>query len=279
MFNSIESLKKEYERIIEQERILFGPSESYIPLSSEEAYNTTYQILEIASSALVSRGYNRIYNITEENVAYESVSAHTNLGIALIDRFWMFIYGPDVFKTVDGYSYREVMEAFRRHDLPENIIGDIPDNGSRDDSRKAIAEQDYWQSFSECSPKREDKSEKKIAELLEDMEKRKTRTGNMLYAADKISAIIITLCYDYHGISPQKSKHEPENSTRDLKAMTLCDFCEQDMCKASEMWTIDYLKLRKIVKFDQYGYFTSIMVMLTLIVNQKWYNWREKDYQ
>ena len=274
----VEDLKREYERIIEQEKLLLGSSESYIPLSSEEAYNTTYQILEIASSALVPRGYNSIYNVTDENIAYESVSAHTNLGLALIDRFWMFVYGPDAIKTTDGYSYREVMEAFRRHDLPENIIGDIPDNSSRDDSKKAIAEQDYWQSFSECSPERENESEKRIAELLEAMGKHKTKTGNMLYTADKISAIIITLCYDYHGISPRKSKHGPENSARDLRAMSLCDFCEQDMCKASEMWTTDYLKLRKIIKFDQYGYFTSIMVMLTLIVNQKWYDWREKDY-
>lgn len=274
----VEDLKKEYDRIIEQEKIFLDSSGSYIPLSSEEAYNTSYQILEIASSALVSRVYNREYNVTKESIAYESVSAHTNLGIALIDRFWMFIYGPDALKTIDGYSYREVTEAFRRHDLPENIIGDIPDNGNRDDAKKAIEEHDYWQSFSDCSPGRDSDSERKIAELLEKMEKRKPPTGNMLYAADKVSAIIITLCYDRQGLFPKKSRHSPTASSKELRAMSFCDFCDHGMYRASEMWTIDYLKLRNIAKYDQYGYFTSLMVMLTLIVNQKWYDWREKDY-
>lgn len=48
---------------------------------------------------------------------------------------------------------------------------------------------------------------------------------------------------------------------------------------ASEMWAIDYFKERGIINYDETGYFTSLVVMVTLMMNNgKWYQWREQDY-
>lgn len=60
--------------------------------------------------------------------------------------------------------------------------------------------------------------------------------------------------------------------------MKMCERVTDYAYKASEMWTIDYLKIRKIVDLDTSFFFTAIVVMATLLVNKKWYDWREKDY-
>ena len=279
MYTEIEEIKHEFARIIKEERKLLHFPEVYMPMANEEIYRTSCQLLEIASSALVLRSYNSCYHMTDDNIAYESVSSHTNLGLALIDRALMYLYGPDLNRTCDGFSYREIMEAFRRHDLPENLIGDIPDDGNRNDVELAIAECEYWRSFSGYSPRREAESERNIAKLLQDMSARSTPTGRLMYLSDKISALIITLCYDYYGESPMMSRGDDKVSQKDLMAMSLCDYNEDGMFKASEMWMCDYLKLREIVQYDEYGFLTSIAVMTTLIVKGKWYSWRENDYK
>ena len=60
--------------------------------------------------------------------------------------------------------------------------------------------------------------------------------------------------------------------------MRICERLDGNYRRASEMWTIDYLKLRRRIQFDDSGFFTSILVMYTLMVNKTWYNWRERDY-
>ena len=67
-------------------------------------------------------------------------------------------------------------------------------------------------------------------------------------------------------------------SALDKKAMVMCDNINNNRCRASEMWTISFFKLKNNILFDRTGYFTALIVMMTLDVNGKWYDWRTKEY-
>ena len=264
-----------YCRIIDEEAALSGN-----PWDTHEVhglYNTVKQIAEFAKSATVLRDYNRNYYLTRQTTAFESASAHSNLVAAMVDRALSWHYGPAVQFTNDGYSYREIMEAIRRHDLSENVTGDIPDDGDRDEAAKNQAKREYQSRFSALYSEYESGFESKVSRLLIEMEERSSLTGRLLYTANKASAIIMALCYEELGSTPFKTLGRPYTD-RDRQEFELCSLAENDLYYASEMWTIDYIKLRQLIEYDDTGFFTALIVMYTLKVHQQWYSWRERDY-
>lgn len=248
--------------------------------NADEFLDITSQILEVGYLALVPRGYIIRYNMAETYQAFESVSAHTLLMQTMVDRALALKYNPGFKRTTDRYSYREITEAIRRHDLPEIIIKDQPDNGTRDDKGLAKEEHRYWRFFSKLSPKREVDFEKKVNALLHDMEEQRSSTGRILYVADKAAAIIIALCCDLKKVGPTMRLNDPTASINEVSAMQTCDRCNKNgYFRASEMWTVDFFKTRKLYQYDDNGFFTALIVMATLATHRnKWYSWREQDY-
>ena len=254
----------------------------------EEAYNTVLQIAGIAKAGTVIRSYHKCYHLTGVPMAFESVSAHTNLMLAMIDRALVYTYGAEIQCTEDGYTYREIMEAARRHDLPENVTGDIHDDGDRDEDAKIQAEQKFQREFSSLSPNREMDSEPKVLRLLIEMEEKSSPTGKLLYTADKAAAPIMALCYDDLKLPPLRYERDEFMTQRDRKEVKLCDREKvlsgnhrsvKKAYYASEMWTMDFLKMRELVQYDETGFFTALIVMYTLQVHDHWYSWRETDYR
>lgn len=238
------------------------------------------QAFEVCSLALVSRVYNIRYGLTEDTKTFESVSAHTLLLETIVDRFLLFEYGSNFKRTADKYSYREIMEAVRRHDLPEIIIGDQPDNGKRDDKELAKKEQQYWRMFSSLFLNGKTKSEGRINSLLLEMQERRSSTGRALYVADKIALIVMALRCDTKKVSPTMQLNDPDASDNERADMQTCDRCDKNgRFLGSEMWTVDYFKTRRLYRYDSTGFFTAFVVMATLAAhNNRWYHWREKDY-
>lgn len=278
-------LKQEFDRIMQNESAIHR-WDQYVPLDAERIYNVVSQLDEIAQASVVLRSYNVRYGVTNDRIAYESDGAHTNLMQAMVDRALIHIYGPyfgepgsEFPRTNDGYSYREIMEAIRQHDLPENVIGDIPDNGDRDNDAKSRIEAGYWQSYNGKFHFKEKLFASRVLGLLAEMSTKHRETGRLLFAADKACALFITLAYDELKMSPRMHPTDAYASARDIAEMKLCDNNYDGYYRASEMWAIDYLRIRKIAKYDDTGFFTAVIVMYTLLINEKWYVWREKDYQ
>ncbi len=269
-------VEQEYIRIIQNERKLTD-NPWRIP-SANTIGNISYQISEIAEQALVLRSFNNNYKVTKDKRAFESVGAHTNLMMAIVDRAISFLYETESELLEEGYSYREIMEVVRLHDLPENIIGDKPDNGSTDNHSKKVSERYYYNAFFRTYSHENPEFLSRIRRLLEEMEEKTSRIGKLLYCADKVAAIIIVLQYDRNGNPPLLGPKSKGASKRDLKEMSICDGQIRGLYRASEMWTIDWLKARKLIDYDETGFFTSLIVMRTLQVHRKWYQWREKDY-
>ncbi|MDO4508274.1 MAG: HD domain-containing protein [Candidatus Saccharibacteria bacterium] len=277
----------EYRRIMENELRLSGRKALGVAIpESKEVYDAAWRIMEVAKSSFLQRSYIARYGIGTETEANESVGSHTNLVLALVDMALAYEYGPDFGfarsgwpTTMDGYSYREIMEVVRIHDLPENVMGDIPDDGARDDAAKAAVEEEYVKEYTRRYTFRERDFKKQVQMLFQNMENRSTPTGRLLFAADKTAALIITLTYDMVGKSPLMAINDKDATERDKAEMAICDFKTEDgKCKASEMWAIDHFQIRNNADFDDSGFFRALAVMYTLMVNGRWYDWREKDY-
>lgn len=243
---------------------------------------------EVARNSFVPRALSkRVYSGNEPKMVYESVAAHTNLMRELIDLYFAFIYGSNFEETYHpgGFTYREYQKAITRHDLPENETGDTCDDDSRDEEKKFSREYEYHERLSSfTTPANSVTFDKNVRRLLEEMAKQSSEAGRILYVADKVSAILTCLCLDKFapaiGINPPRmSIYSHHSSVNDRKAMRICERLDGNYRRASEMWTIDYLKLRRRVRFDDSGFFTSILVMYTLMVNKTWYNWRKRDYR
>lgn len=279
-------IKAEYARIMAEEMKLASANfPGTLTGGADEIYSTTLRILEFAKSSALPRSYGIRYGMTSEKemrVALESVGAHANLAGAMLEmalRYWYGPgYGPEILKTINGYTVQEVMEAMRLHDLPENEIGDIPDNGARDEDEKSAREREYFQRFMKLYQPREKDFAKRVMRLLVEMDMKSTETGRMVYVADKASALIMTLVFDLLGNSPKMHVDDPEATERDKIEMAICDGDFDGYRRASEMWTIGYFKIRETQQYDDTGFFTAVIVMMTLIVNGRWYSWREKDY-
>ena len=197
----------------------------------------------------------------------------------------MSILPPNVRSEMDEYSYREIIEAIRRHDLPENVIGDIPDNGNRNDQELAIIERKYQEQYSKYCTWNDVEFEENVLSLLDQANEKDTFLGRFIYLADKISAILEVLSYDLANQAnrsirkPMMHISSKNASNYDKKEMEVCDYSKNGFRKASEMWTVDFFKIRKMPQYDDTGYFTAIVVIATLYVKGgQWYNWRYDDY-
>ena len=153
---------------------------------ADEINDVALRLLEVAKLSLISRSFNQFYHLSNASIAYESVGAHTNLMMALVDCAIKFECDDLIsVESIYGFNYREIMEAVRRHDLPENEIGDIPDDGRRDDRAKAIEEQEYWRKYSSMSPASDIIFETHVNSILNFMNKRTSTVGRLLHIADK----------------------------------------------------------------------------------------------
>lgn len=250
-----------------------------------EVYYAVWRIFEVARSSFVSRSYNTRYNLCKDDEVFESVGAHTNLASTILDQALGFYYeselcileGKRVF-DIEGYSHRDFIEAIRVHDLAENEMGDIPDNGNRDEEKKDRFEMSYFRHFLDTYPIGDNIMKRRVIKLLGEMQNQSSIAGRLVYLADKTAALFVTLCLDKIGKSPLMNLTSPYASVRDRREMAMCDVSVNGAYKASEMWAIDFFKERKIIRFDETMIFTKMIIMATLMVNKRWYLWRERDY-
>ena len=243
-----------------------------------ELYGMCYRLGEIAQSSLVLRSYSKTYLSCKENFAYESVGAHTNLMISLVLEVLRFYSTKEIYLATEGYNLHHIIEAVQLHDLPENVFGDIPDNDLGDHDKKRADEIRYYDNYKKYYPPFPRQYYNRVFHLLDEMEAKSSEIGRILYCADKTSAIIMALQEDHNGMPPMLSRKNKCASKRDREEMNICDLERDGKYRASEMWTIDWFKIRHLIEYDDTGFFTAIIIMRTLQVNGCWYSWREKDY-
>lgn len=302
---------KEYRRIMSEEFKLRPDSKYHSSLlmssfvtSAIDIRRAVEQIHEVAMNSTVQRSYIVCYHLDgreqfvlrgetidgekrTRNLVYESDAAHANLVSEIVDQALMACYGGDFGQvgsqypvTSDGYTYRDIIKAARFHDLAENLTGDVPDNDSCDPVRKTSCELARISAITDNAPSYDMETNSRVLKLLQSMAKKDTPTGRLLYICDKLAATFMTLTYDSLGYPPRLRPSDPYASARDFDEMMMCDVVDEDGSRyASEMWTVDLLHIRNLIQYDDTGFITACLVMYTLMVRGKWYDWRERDYE
>ncbi len=301
-----------YDRIRVPSWINFNRSRGEITYRPEDFYMLAQRVLEFAKSSFVPRGYNEPYGLSSADFFFESVGGHTNLVSEITSSALDFTYSENfgnsfalssfMTRTIDGYSYREVLEVARLHDLAENETGDSPDHGNRDEDLKMAMEFDYVERHLGTYPDSQRGFTERVLRLFSEMQMLTSPTGILLYLADKVAALIVTLALDLaerervreverilaeekevppellKPRSPMISGDDPYLTEQDIREIRTCDKSFNGKYRASEMWTIDYFVTREISKLDKDMFFTALIVATTLVVNDVWYGWREMDY-
>ena len=291
------ALFEEYTAIMKKEALFNMACERFAvePFAVNKA---TCIIAEFAKASILQRGWCHAYGLTSNRtVAYESVAAHSYLVMGMLDRALITAYGKNYehfLETHGGYTYRELMEAARIHDLPENSFGDWLDNGNSDLDKKAQLETEYYNHLEGDYARIEAYFISSVRRILSEMENRDEKShsvGRLLYTADKYALPITALTYDLkvkeakangiesEAITPFMCNDSTIASKRDYEEMSLCDDQTDGYHKASEMFTADILHIRQLRQYDDTGFFTAVLVMYTLMVNGHWYKWRENDYK
>ncbi|MBQ3432760.1 HD domain-containing protein [Candidatus Saccharibacteria bacterium] len=238
--------------------------------------NVAYRILEIAYNSTIMRAGNVVGHLTNSLLSYESDGAHTNLVRSLVKYAMDDTYGWG--NHSPRYDRSEIDEAATIHDLAENETGDIPDNRNRDEVKKLQHENNYFNTFLAAYNPSMVHHSANIEQLLHEMQDKTSPEGRMLYTADKASAIIMMLTYDKIGLCPKVYPGEPTIAKISPFEIAMCTKQPDGSMLLSELWTLDYLYGRKLIQFDDTGFFTAIIVMATLIVHEDWYTWRENHY-
>ena len=294
----LNNLFREWHRIMEEESVYNKACYRFLSRPND-FYQTSKYLMEIAKNSLVLRGWCNKFRLTEnKQFTVESDGSHTNLMRAMVKRVLFIRYGKkfeDIIKVTTGYSLNEIDEAILLHDLPENKFGDWLDDGSRDEAEKTRLENEFYDEFERCYLDTEDNYVRKVRKLLDEMTKKEKDMGCLLYTADKVALIVITLTIDkmmYQEIVDPVPIEKTEIrkavmfdtdicTDRDKQEMAACDpdhnFLRQHL--ASQMFTTDFLKIRGLNQYDHTGIFTGLIVMMTLMVRGKWYDWREQMYE
>ena len=301
-----------YDYVMENERMLFEFMTGRPDLGAGakwrnfgEMKKAVRQAAEVAKGSLVPRGYLKSYGLgagvvritgadnKEYETIFESVGAHTNLVTTLTTLALRRQYGAhfgdphsENVMTTDGYYFPEILEAVRIHDLPENFFGDIPDDGTGDADAKACLETNFFDSFERTYPDGEAELAARARKLFREVSKKSSPTGRLVYSADKASAVFNNLVLDLMELLmgggtlyPRKSIDDPTNTNRDRLEIAACEDREGEWVRGSEMWTVDYFLGRKLVQYDDTGFFTALIVAATLMIHGKWWQWRVEDYE
>lgn len=235
-----------------------------------------HRILAINKSSTVPRCFCHNGNLTTNARAYESVGAHANLTRALVEYALDFWQGWT--DNLPHYTRRIFSEAMLVHDLLENETGDKPDNKLRQEYSKFKEDFEFFREYSKYYEHGGSLIYDYAVELLDEMYEQRTVEGRICYLADKTSAIINNLTYDSLRMPPHAKPNDIGISDLNRKEMKLCDIRYKGGYLLSEVWTINYFVSRRLQKFDDTGFFTALLVMVTLLTRGKWYKWRNAAY-
>lgn len=253
-----------------------GKNISSIMVQLPQIYNVVERIIEITKNSTILRSGNNTGKLTNDSIAFESDGAHTNLVRSLVKYALDIYYGWG--KSTPEYYRSEIDEAITIHDLPENITGDIPDNRNRNEIEKNRIEDEYFDKLMNTYSSLEFLHYRKIKKLLQEMRKKTSFEGRILYVADKLSAILMMLYYDSIGLYPSIAPEDPRLSKITQEEKGFCEIHRDGTILLSELWTIDFLYGRNIVQYDDTGFFLAVLVLATLQMRGEWYDWRKAQY-
>ena len=189
----------------------------------------------------------------------ESDAEHT-LGTLILLRL-ISEFQPEVLEKL---NYRELNDVLLLHEIGEIELGDIPDDGSRNEDFKNQTEYRVAESFVKVFGNR-----RRIMHIFKNFQKRARRTGELLYMIDKAEAILQGLIYEKQGRGGHLFKKPAEVTERDRLSYEATG--RDDLV---DIWAYGFVKRSR--KFRFYEQIFSIIEEAVIDVRGKSFDWIDK---
>ncbi len=224
----------------------------------------------------------------------ETIAAHTSVMLAIYDCF------KDSLSRHNFRCPRDVFDmAIRHHDMAENRFVDYANNHYHDYDKidRDLNEAEFFYKFDQYIPRSLSDTYEKARRLIDEAYSQSTPDGRAFYLCDKLAAIIMPLT------SYLNYRREITANGRDNPPVippiffTFSENCKatphekeilkiiRDNCiptqsiPAYEIYTGDYFGVTKMYRYDDYGFFTDLLIAYTLATTGTWYPWREAKYE
>lgn len=200
----------------------------------------------------------------------ESVSEHTRGMIELI--FGINRYFPEIFKT------EELVRAIRvahYHDLGENELGDLPDDGSYDRKTKDFIEYQHVLSCSEAWPDRLEFMTDYVAFQFPEsstLSKEQRLFAENLRLCDKLDAVLKGLFYELRGVKGSMEMRKKRYGVLYEREIRLAKEIGTD--EMSDIWAAYFIEAHQ--HFQNFPLFLKILRAAVVDVRGADFPWLEK---
>lgn len=175
-------------------------------------------------------------------------------------------YFPEIIPYGEQLDY---LDMLRLHEMGENVLGDWPDNGNRDEKAKDQAEFAYLSTYLKFYP---DAYRDKMLIIFKEMQTKATERGRTLYCLDKTEAILQNLIYEAQGRGGDLDKRLTfiaESTTRDQ-----WEYEMTGSTKPADMWSFGFFK--KCAEYEHIKVFKDIIIAAALDIRGEPFAWLDK---
>lgn len=214
----------------------------------------------------------------------ESDAEHT-LGMAALVML-VAMYFPQLIHPSETALF---MQVALLHEMGETVIGDIPDDGRRDEAKKTTKERQIVLQFVKNMPEPHGTN---LIDAFIEFQDRTTRRGRLLYGLDKLEAVLQGLIYEKEGrggdirnkAAQLRLSEQNRESVRRASSTWSClsDRDRENMERAHstrlvDIWSVHFLEL--IQGMPEAPVLRRILKAAVLDVRGEWFDWAESLMQ
>lgn len=197
-----------------------------------------------------------------EPLRSESVAEHTYGTLILLDEIAMFC--PELVSDVELVRG---MRLLLRHEVGEGEIGDLPDDGRRDEARKDKMELLAMMRFCQELPREHGPA---IVRDFTKFQQRSSELAQVIYCVDKIEAVLQGLIYEQDGRGDLSRKPEVAESLSEQDKY----YMQQTGSKRLvDNWSAHFFDLTR--EFRYAPVFRAILRAAVEDVRGEWFAWAE----
>lgn len=185
-------------------------------------------------------------------------------GVAMLIHL-LAIFCPELIPPAELASFMLAAEA---HEIGEVLIGDIPDDGQRDEALKIKQEKAAVAKFAEALPEvvRAD-----LLKFFDEFDDKSSKRGRILYCADKIEAVLQGLLYESKGLvgDIRCKEHIVKLSEQDQRGVA-----KSGSFRLADIWAVHFVE--KVRKYPEAEIFLEILDVAVHDVRGEGFAWMEQ---
>lgn len=175
------------------------------------------------------------------------------------------LYYPELIPPAELSLY---LAAAQLHEIGEVELGDLPDDGTRNEQQKCQAERAAVERYVRDLPA---PFGAELAMFFIEFQHRSTRRGRILYGLDKLEAVLQGLIYEREG----RGGHSLNKSRRrKLSAQDRQNIADTGSPKLADIWAVHFME--RILATPEEPVFLEVLEAAVRDVRGEWFPWAQQ---